>query len=217
VNISLARRRGFILIITVLSVFAALSGVTVNTSVAATDSDGDGLTDATGNDTGTDLNDPDTDGDGITDNVETIRPEGAGPDEAVNTDGKGTIGALDIDSDGDGIADSTETANGLDGNGEANDRDMDADGDGIADTSEAALGTALRYTGSDGDGISDTVETTHPDGTGPGEIVDNDGTHNYRDPKDNARPDADPDATVRPAIDETNDEIIERSRGEGTK
>jgi hypothetical protein len=50
VDISLDRRREFILIITVLFAFAALSGVAVDTSVAATDSDGDGLTDATEND-----------------------------------------------------------------------------------------------------------------------------------------------------------------------
>ena len=93
----------------------------------------------------------------------------------------------------------------------------DSGGDGLTDATENTLGTALRDADSDGDGISDTVETTHPDGTGPGEVVDNDGTHNYRDPKDDHGPNTDPPAAVRPVIDETNGEIIERSRGEGTK
>jgi len=46
-DISLDRRQGFVLIITVSFSLAALSGVAVDTSVAATDSNDDGLADAT--------------------------------------------------------------------------------------------------------------------------------------------------------------------------
>ena len=88
-NFSLNRRWILATIFTLPFSFVTLSGVAVDTSIAATDGDRDGLTDATENDIGTDPNDPDTDGDGITDDVETTRPDGTGPGEAVDTDGDG--------------------------------------------------------------------------------------------------------------------------------
>jgi hypothetical protein len=54
-------------------VFAAFL-VAVDTSVAATDSDGDGLTDTTENNLGTDQNNPDTDSNGTIDrSILTVR------------------------------------------------------------------------------------------------------------------------------------------------
>ena len=64
------------------------------------DSDGDGISNGTEDTLGTDPNDADSDDDGVKDGDE--------PNFADDTDGDGTVNALDPDSDGDGLFDGTE-------------------------------------------------------------------------------------------------------------
>jgi hypothetical protein len=93
---SLDYRRGAFLLASLLIVLATVTGVAVGGSFAPTDSDGDGLTDATENSLGTDPDAIDSDGDGINDSVERTRPDGTGPGEAVDTDDEdGPDGDLD--------------------------------------------------------------------------------------------------------------------------
>jgi|GEM_PF-2016161 len=68
------------------------------------DTDGDGLTDAQEAEIGTDPENPDSDGDGYTD-FQEVGPDPASPRD---TDGDGTIDALDMDSDNDGVPDSED-------------------------------------------------------------------------------------------------------------
>jgi clumping factor A len=70
------------------------------------DSDGDGLTDETEDDLGSDPKDADTDDDGVRDGDEDR--------VADDTDGDGKINVLDPDSDGDGILDGTERGTACD-------------------------------------------------------------------------------------------------------
>ncbi|HEY6728357.1 MAG TPA: hypothetical protein VI197_30310 [Polyangiaceae bacterium] len=74
--------------------------------VDTTDSDDDGLTDATETDLGSDPNDADTDDDGLVDGDE--------PEPEVDSDGDGLINVLDPDSDNDGILDGTEVGTACD-------------------------------------------------------------------------------------------------------
>jgi len=126
------------------------------------DSDGDGLLDGEEVAAGLDPRNPDTDGDTISD----------GDDGLVDSDGDGTINALDTDSDGDTIPDSVE-AGDADWHTVPVDTDLDrvpdfldpdSDGDGLADSQEpwcanlGLSGRTLRDT--DGDGDSDLAELT---------------------------------------------------------
>ncbi|MEW6775200.1 MAG: hypothetical protein AB1405_02830 [Bdellovibrionota bacterium] len=138
----------------------------------AKDTDGDGLTDVLEGVLGTDPEDPDSDGDGIGDFVET---DGGLP---TNTDGDGTIDALDLDSDDDGVADEDETIVDTDWDFVPDYRDLDDDGDGILTEIEYADGLDLTDddldddgrtnwldSDSDGDGTVDGIEgTDDPDG-----------------------------------------------------
>lgn len=132
-----------------------------------TDTDGDGIPDAT---------DPDTDNDGIPDVLEG----------ASDTDNDGTPDFRDTDSDGDGIPDAVE--GGASGNDtdsdlidDAYDIDQtggtDSDGDGIDETALPDLdgdGTPdFQDTDSDNDGIPDAIEGTVD--------TDSDGIPDYRD------------------------------------
>lgn len=96
----------------------------------------------------------DSDGDMIDDFIET---DGG---LFVDTDGDGTIDALDSDSDGDGIFDILEGAD-LDTDGDANAdfRDDDDDDDGVPTALETAIGTDRLNPDTDGDGIDDFIET----------------------------------------------------------
>jgi MYXO-CTERM domain-containing protein len=73
------------------------------------DTDGDGVPDRTEQRLGTSEFKSDSDGDGLPDNVE-LTPPGGGAFAAVDTDGDGTLDALDSDSDNDCAADKNETA-----------------------------------------------------------------------------------------------------------
>jgi uncharacterized repeat protein (TIGR01451 family) len=78
---------------------------------ACTDTDGDGIPDATETQIGTDPNDADTDDDGVMD--------GSEPDAAQDSDGDGSINAKDPDSDNDGLFDGTELGKACNGKGTA--------------------------------------------------------------------------------------------------
>ncbi len=76
------------------------------------DLDQDGLSNVRETELGLNPNLADSDGDGIDDMVEV-----QDPNAPVDTDGDGTIDALDTDSDGDGVPDGTESREDFDGNG----------------------------------------------------------------------------------------------------
>ncbi|WP_249042007.1 ice-binding family protein [Polaribacter glomeratus] len=148
-----------------------------------TDTDSDGIPDAT---------DTDDDGDGINDTDEALI--GTNP-LIVDTDGDGTLDGAE-DFDGDGIDNATESdenatistdttpADGnpditfgtdTDGDGIPDATDTDDDGDGINDTDEALIGTNPLIVDTDGDGT--------PDGA---EDFDNDGIDNASESDENA-------------------------------
>jgi large repetitive protein len=148
--------------------------------VAGPDSDGDGLSDALEDELGTDPESADSDGDGIGDLVET--DDGL----VVDTDGDGTVDALDRDSDGDGLLDATEGVVDSDGDGMSDFRDSDDDGDGVptgvevidsegVDSSDVDEDGAVNWLDSDadGDGIEDGADGVGDD--------DGDGAPNYLD------------------------------------
>jgi len=100
----------------------------------------------------------DTDLDGIGDYEET------NGGHLIDTDGDGTIDALDTDSDDDNIPDFTEGAEDYDSDGLPDYRDPDVDGDGIPDLIEGQEDADYdsipnyRDLDSDGDDIYDEVE-----------------------------------------------------------
>lgn len=131
------------------------------------DSDGDGLLDATERDLKTDPDNPDTDSDGITDGLEV----------AFGTDPR------KADTDHDGLTDafeqnafSKELLNPLsrdsDGDHDSDDRE-DPDADGLANAREQVLGTNPFSADTDGDDIQDGLESEQH-GTNPLE-ADTDG------------------------------------------
>jgi len=134
-------------------------------TVAATDTDSDGLPDEEENKLGTDPNDPDTDGDGLNDGDEVrifkTDPLKADTDGDSINDWDEIYAGLDpsvkegklSDSDGDGLADIFETYRRLDPN------NADMDKDGLADGDEARVyGTDPQLADSDHDGFSDSEE-----------------------------------------------------------
>ncbi len=144
------------------------------------DLDGDGVLDPDEEALGTDPSLPDSDGDGIDDGVET---DGG---QAVDTDGDGTIDALDEDSDGDTLPDALEGLQDSDNDGTPDYRDADDDNDGIATLKEVQDGDRFGDDpdvdsvpnwldeDSDGDGKSDLEEgTLDSDGDGKPNYLDN--------------------------------------------
>ncbi len=151
--------------------------------VAPTDTDTDGLADATETIIGTNPNDADSDDDGVLD--------GAEPNSRADTDGDGLINALDVDSDDDGVFDGTELSVTMphrdtlvarrgfvaDANpdtrtsvlvadsdrGGVDDGDEDFDADGAVDISDGESDPTLRSddvppTDTDSDGLVDASE-----------------------------------------------------------
>ncbi len=140
------------------------------------DMDGDGLTNDEESKIGTDPEKMDSDGDGITDEKEV----GEDKNDPKDTDGDGTIDALDDDSDGDGISDKDESGKDTDKDGTPDHLDTDSDDDGVEDGDDNCLlvknsdqkdtdgnGIGDACDGdNDGDGISDEKEEemgTDPD------------------------------------------------------
>ena len=129
------------------------------------DTDGDGIPDDTEVDIGTKPDDADSDDDGVQD--------GAEPDPAGDSDGDGSIDALDPDSDNDGLFDGTETGAACNGMGTApgsthciadgdagatktDPLDADTDDGGVTDGSEDI----------DHDGVKGATETDPTTGNG---------------------------------------------------
>jgi hypothetical protein len=111
-----------------------------------TDTDGDGLSDGLESALGTDPNDADSDDDGL--------PDGDEPDPAVNSDGDGSINALDPDSDNDGLFDGTETGRDCSDPGTDTSQNVCvADADAGATTTSALK--ADTDNGGEGDGSED--------------------------------------------------------------
>lgn len=145
-------------------------------TATATDSDGDGLTDAFEAMVGTDATAGDSDNDGLTDAFEIITThtdplladtDGDGQSDAAEytagtTAGIGTGAAATVtatgvqvvlpDSDGDGLSDAEEGRLGL------NAQAADTDDDGMSDSLETSLGTDAKQVDTDHDGLSDVAE-----------------------------------------------------------
>jgi hypothetical protein len=174
----------------------------------ATDSDGDGLTNAQEDALGTDRNDADSDGDGVNDGAETGDSDNDSIPNALESSGN--------DADNDGVADQADPANGnpcLPNGNSAACLATDSDGDGLTNAEEDAIGTGRDDADSDGDGISDGVEVgnvanpTDADGDGipdvfePGDAAtdpdsDNDGLSDGTEIGDAGQPrDTDSDGT----------------------
>ena len=196
-----------------------------------TDTDGNGLDDATQNNPlpipnsdsnandGPDYLDIDADDDGIPDNIEGQPTSGYVPPTGNDTDGDGLDDAYDTDNNGSAVipenTDGTDTPDYL---------DTDSDNDGIDDVVEANRGTPAG-TDTDGDGLDDGFEggetndsldvndeiddpTTLPDNQLPGGDVD------YREiPGPDNDNDGIPDSVD---LDDDNDGIPDTEEGDGT-
>ena len=135
-----------------------------STDPLSADTDGDGLDDAleVNGKLGVDPMNPDSDGDGISDGIEI----GSNTSKPVDTDGDGTIDALDEDDDNDGIPTAIESKFSSDP------LSVDSDGDGINDKDE--IGENLdQPLDTDGDGILDLVD---PENDTPKASTDNNTT-----------------------------------------
>ncbi len=115
------------------------------------DSDGDGLSDGLETQLGTDPNNADSDNDGLLDGDE--------PNFSLDSDGDGTINALDPDSDNDGVFDGTESGNGCD----HPDTDVSA-GNCIPDGDGGATKTSPLDPDTDHGGVSDGDEDSNHNG-----------------------------------------------------
>lgn len=133
------------------------------------DTDGDGLLDDDETKLGTDPNNPDSDGDSVPDGVEV----GNNLSKPLDTDGDGTIDALDGDDDADGILSYWESygkpvvSTDSDSDGTPDYLDKDDDGDGIPTKDEGADKNA------DGkpDDARDTDGDSIPDYLDPSTVV----------------------------------------------
>ena len=151
-------------------------GFTIRVVANGTDSDSDGLTDDEEDALGTDPNNPDSDGDFISDAFEV----GDDLENPIDTDGDGTIDALDSDSDEDGVSDADEAGDDdlttdpvdSDEDGDADFRDIDSDDDEVTDADDNCRVVAnTDQVDADGDDIGDACDddvTGGPDNTGNG-------------------------------------------------
>ena len=148
----------------------------------ATDMDGDGLSDELEQNLGTNVSMADSDSDGFRDAFETA---GGFP---VDSDGDGSIDALDLDSDNDTRPDLSEGSRDTDGDTVFNIRDTDDDGDSISTRTEFVDGADHIHdadfndtpnwldTDADGDGLPDDEEGYGDDDSdGVPLYLDNDG------------------------------------------
>ncbi len=195
----------------------------------AADSDGDGLTNAQEDASGTSRDDPDTDGDGASDSAETGDSDSDGTPNALessvtDSDSDGTPNQADAansnpcvpnssnaaclaaDSDGDGLTNGQEDAAGTDRN------DADTDNDGVSDGAEAGANPASP-TDSDGDGIPDASEAGDRDGDGQADSADTDSDNDGI--ADAVEAGADPLHPVDSDLDGTPDYLDRDSDGDG--
>lgn len=115
------------------------------------DTDGDGLSDGQEATLGTSPTDADSDDDGV--------PDGLEANPGVDTNGDGTINALDPDSDGDGLFDGTEMGRGCTGAGTA-----PGSATCIADGDLGATRTSPLLADTDGGGVVDGTEDANHNG-----------------------------------------------------
>ena len=163
-------------------VASASSGSIEVEAVESADRDGDGLADyLEGCELGTNPDLADTDGDAIDDFLET---DGGA---RIDTDGDGTIDALDLDSDADTVLDAVEGTTDTDTDLVGNWRDPDDDGDTIETRLEVADSVGPGLTNVDGDNIDPWLDL-ESDGDGVADQVearaqsDSDGIPDYLDP-----------------------------------
>ncbi len=132
------------------------------------DKDGDRLVDVFEAGLGLDERNPDTDGDNILDGDEVGDPRAA-----ADSDGDGTIDALETDSDDDGVPDSDEAGDDIlgtrpvdtDGDGTPDFQDTDSDDDGILDDADNCRITAnADQIDKDHDGVGDACLEVCGDG-----------------------------------------------------
>ncbi len=164
----------------------------ITVEVSFVDDDADGLPDTRERELGLDPGTGDSDGDGIAD----VDEVGSDLQNPADTDGDGTIDALDDDADGDGISDADEAGDDdlatppvdTDGDGTPDYLDTDSDDDGIDDDQDNcrlvqnADQADLDHDGrgdvcdddTDGDGVADDVEEAN--GLDP-TMADTDGDH----------------------------------------
>ncbi len=140
--------------------------VSISVSSCDTDDDGDGLLGGEEAALGTDPSNPDSDGDGIDDGVEV----GNDTNNPIDTDGDGTIDALDsniLDEDNDGVVDQLDIADTdpcIPSNTNSN---CDTDGDGLSDGVEIG-NDPDNPIDTDGDGDPDFIESNITDDDGDG-------------------------------------------------
>ena len=141
-----------------------------------TDSNGDGLTDAEKEAIGLDPGSLDSDDDFISDAFEV----GEDAENPLDTDGDGTIDALDDDSDEDGVSDADEAGDedvatdpiDTDGDGTPDFRDLDSDDDEVGDADDnCRIVENADQVDTDGDGIGDACDE---DGPEPADAKDDD-------------------------------------------
>ena len=146
------------------------------------DADDDGIDDTIEDSIGTDSGDPDSDGDGWCDgDVDVVPTCLAGEDggASLDTDGDGTIDALDSDSDNDGVLDSDEDfSTDVDLDGIPAIRDSDDDGDTVLDGVDICPGYD-DLLDSDSDGAPDDCDVCPLD---PLDDADGDGACSDVDP-----------------------------------
>lgn len=186
-------------------------------TAAASDRDGDGLTDDDEAALGTNPDDPDSDGDRLSDGDE-VNTFGTNP-LSSRTDGDHLndgdevdmgLDPLDRDTDGDGISDDADE-NPLTPDGTP-DPDADTDGDGLSDGEEANLGTDPNSEDTDGDGIGDASEAQA--GTDPLDA----GDPGAEEPEDPETPDDEAgadDADDADGADDADDAEPEAVSGDG--
>jgi hypothetical protein len=150
----------------------------ISVVVSALDEDADELPDTWETQNGLDPTTPDSDGDTIVDLDEV----GDDLDNPADTDGDGTLDALDEDSDDDGILDIDEAGDGdlatepvdTDGDGTPDYRDLDSDDDTIDDVDDnCPLVENTDQMDSDQDGVGDVCSDS--------EDTDGDGVTNDQD------------------------------------
>ena len=135
----------------------------VRVGAGDTDSNGDGLTDAEKEAIGLDPGSFDSDDDFISDAFEV----GEDAENPLDTDGDGTIDALDDDSDEDGVSDADEAGDedvatdpiDTDGDGTPDFRDLDSDDDGVGDADDnCRIVENADQVDTDGDGQGDACQ-----------------------------------------------------------
>ncbi len=212
------------------------STATVNVTVTAKssgsdDNDKDGLTNDQEKAIGTDPNNPDTDGDGINDGDEA----GSDPTKPRDSDGDGTIDALDTDDDNDTIPTAQENYNGnspadddTDKDGIPDYLDTDDDNDTVPTAEENYNGGLPTDDDTDKDGIRDYLDTDDDgdslltayenydgDSTPKNDDTDKDGRPDYLDADDdndglltsNEMPDPNKDGKPDDAVDSDNNGV----------